>query len=661
MQNTSSNSRHSTQNGQPNKNNNRHNSNHSAKKIISSKSHQSSSEKITAPYNFVPQAEKVVLPEWASKVSLDQPFADGISGVLDYEIEALTDILVSKEREQKNDKKDNNARFFTADGKEAIPGTSLKGMIRNLLEIASFSKLKQVNDARFSIRDLSNRPIYGNKMVTTLDKSKKEFKPSAQAGWLQRQAGKWVVFPVKHYRVENKVIESVFLQKEIKFLKDQTQKNGVSAHVIYKALGGLRDIDFHADPVKFHHHNKPKPGAKDLSVHLLYSKVSSLKKGSQAKLVVTGQVGNKHMNFVFEKPATETIDFADTSVIQAFLQDHKEKEDFKHLKSLNDPCGIPIFYIEEAGKISKMGIAQMFRLAYDYKVSELTYPIHKSDQLDFSETLFGHINETTALKGRVSFGLARLMHKFPANKPQGHKLVLNSPKPTFTPSYLEQSHAKGKLQGEYHTYMSDEAKLRGWKRYPVSDLRPADAISDADNQQKNNDSLNSILHSLGAKSRFKGKIRFHNLKAVELGALLWAIQLEQGLSHSIGMGKPFGYGQIRIHLAENLTFADASNQQHTSHDLIQRFKDYMTEQLGSKWQDSEQIHQLLAMMNPVEGNQAEKAGKLRYLPLADHAKAKGAKRNQKLVLEPFKPLVHSKPANSNPPQPKKSGLATKPR
>lgn len=52
-----------------------------------------------------------------------------------------------------------------------------------------------------------------------------------------------------------------------------------------------------------------------------------------------------------------------------------------------------------------------------------------------------------------------------------------------------------------------------------------------------------------AGARFSACIQFHNLSDEELGALLWLLTLEEGAYYSLGSGKPFGFGSIRISLA----------------------------------------------------------------------------------------------------------------
>lgn len=39
-------------------------------------------------------------------------------------------------------------------------------------------------------------------------------------------------------------------------------------------------------------------------------------------------------------------------------------------------------------------------------------------------------------------------------------------------------------------------------------------------------------------------MEFENLAPLELGALLYALELEEGMAHRLGYGKPFGLGSV---------------------------------------------------------------------------------------------------------------------
>lgn len=130
---------------------------------------------ITAPFNFVPLSEKVFFPDWSEQVSHDVPFEDAQSGVIDITITAKSPIFI---RDGEND-----MEFCNFEGTQYIPGSSVKGMIRNVLEIMSFGKIpmdSKKHDKFMSVRDMTNR----NDLVGTAN----------GCGFLkQDEDGKWII------------------------------------------------------------------------------------------------------------------------------------------------------------------------------------------------------------------------------------------------------------------------------------------------------------------------------------------------------------------------------------------------------------------------------------------------------------------------------------
>ena len=61
-----------------------------------------------------------------------------------------------------------------------------------------------------------------------------------------------------------------------------------------------------------------------------------------------------------------------------------------------------------------------------------------------------------------------------------------------------------------------------------------------------------------AGTAFSGRIRFENLSCVELGALLFSLELPTGCCHKLGMGKPLGLGSIQI--STGLFLSDRANR-----------------------------------------------------------------------------------------------------
>ena len=103
---------------------------------------------IRTPFNFVPLSEHVAIDWNAENISHDIPFEDGISGTIDLTITALSDIFIRnghtrQDAEAKNQEYNSFSHITGPDGKPLyfIPGSSIKGEVRNILEILSFSKL----------------------------------------------------------------------------------------------------------------------------------------------------------------------------------------------------------------------------------------------------------------------------------------------------------------------------------------------------------------------------------------------------------------------------------------------------------------------------------------------------------------------------------------
>jgi sporulation protein YqfC len=115
---------------------------------------------IRAPYNFVPLPDEVYFPDWADQISHYIPFFDGLSGSMELTIKSVTPIFVRNGHTQ-NDAKSKNTIYksfsMTNDGKYFIPATTIKGSLRNVLEILTFGKMYHINDKRYSMIYKNNK------------------------------------------------------------------------------------------------------------------------------------------------------------------------------------------------------------------------------------------------------------------------------------------------------------------------------------------------------------------------------------------------------------------------------------------------------------------------------------------------------------------------
>ena len=149
--------------------------------------------------------------------------------------------------------------------------------------------------------------------------------------------------------------------------------------------------------------------------------------------------------------------------------------------------------------------------------------------------------------------------------------VLSTPHPSYYPLYI----------GNGYTWNSDAIRLAGRKRYPVRNHIMKSTIGTGDMQ--------SMFCPLDKGAEFTAKVRFHNLKKVELGALLSALTFHGNNNeccHSLGMAKPYGFGKVRIEL---IGF--------NADDCLKVFEEEMNKFSNNAWKS--QIEELFAMAKGI--------------------------------------------------------------
>ena len=214
---------------------------------------------------------------------------------------------------------------------------------------------------------------------------------------------------------------------------------------------------------------------------------------------------------------------------------------------------------------------------------ELLPQQHKASALDLAECIFGYTDNDTGLKGRVQFSNA-----FSGNAQEEDEtaLVLGGPKASYYPIYIEQE-GRGGVTRKYKTY--NDGKLSGWKRY-----HPREQVW---NKYTGNPKIDSYLRPVKAGAVFEGEIVFHNLRPIELGALLSALTFHNtpNCYHLLGQAKPYGYG--RCLYKSNLICAETN---HDARYFMGCFEHELNKLVG-KWHQTPQITELFAIAaNPVD-------------------------------------------------------------
>lgn len=622
---------------------------------------------ITSAYNFAPLAQQVVCPEWQDRVSHDLPLREGLCADLQIELVAETPLLVGAERDDTPRQRGQvpAVGFHThPDGTPAIPGSSLRGMLRNVLEIASFSRMQLIDDRALSIRDLTTSGSeYMRAMVGgDIRSSSVGARPLAQGGWLWFDGQDWRLEPTSVARVEHREIVRHFgLSREVWPGKRTT------AAQKYEVLRTALQAASRAGKLTKTGHVQVRHPRVEEAVHersrgkqLRYRRIERLlpvddtsPSSTVGALVVTGQgVPNKHMEFVFglcgRKPESRVIDPAAMTRFRQ-VYGHDDSDWSTHWsRRAAEGTPVPVFWIERDGEL-QIGLSQMFRLPGPRSLGQMVPDEHRpragaARRLDFVETLFGRVGSDAALKGRVFVGDLRWSgspqgRPVPADAAYAQPTVLGQPKPSFYPAYLEQQQQGGVLKSpDYRTVLSPDARLRGWKRYPV---RPLPEVRVPEPPAKSQATVQTRLQALAPGNRFKGRIRLHNVTPEELGAVAWALTWggDDRLRHAIGLGKAFGFGCVRVRIA-NADSPDAvrANDPATSApglgDCTRAFVAYMQRQIPG-WERTGTMCELLAMANP-ELPQAT-AANLTPLELTVGARnefVEAKSRDNRLALQP---------------------------
>jgi CRISPR-associated protein (TIGR03986 family) len=118
--------------------------------------------------------------------------------------------------------------------------------------------------------------------------------------------------------------------------------------------------------------------------------------------------------------------------------------------------------------------------------------------------------------------------------------ILSNPKPSAVRFYLmpQNLDLRRSTPGNDGGYDDENLVMRGRKFYRRGYLPPQ--VKERSNQNR---TLRDVLPE-GASATFD--IHFENLAVVELGALLWAIELDHGWVHRLGFAKPMGYGDVAV-------------------------------------------------------------------------------------------------------------------
>lgn len=626
-----------------------------------------------APYNFVPLPERMAP---ASELPDQDRYGEELlTGRIECEIETCSPLYVrgmmtpdefrsfgEKGPDQLTvAEKEKRASFFSAEEaqvegrpKPAIPGSSLRGMVRTLIEIAGFGRMRWVGKeptftfrAVAASRDDPLRDPYRQVIGA--------FGRNVRAGYLVQREDDWYVQPALTPR-------EIGLPSDEAFLK--IKENNISGRDLPKYVR----LDAPNYRPQIHHVRfDAETRRSQRGDYVAVSRLAAAKESSLPRedyLVCSGNMkeasGSKeqrsprksHALVLMPSERARTLKIR-PQVIQDYLAgltDYQKEmltawsgKNSTKMGCLGDQK--PVFYVAEGNEVVYFGHSPNFRIpARLYGADRAATPpdfvpgeLRDDPRPDLADAIFGWVENQDFPKGqragRVFFEDARFVDAREGVWLQQSPItphVLSGPKVTTFQHYLVQDRKAGhdpdrKDTLAHYGSQPDTTQVRGHKLYWH---RGASPNIEASATEREHESQLTQIVPVKAGVRFKFTLHFENLRHEELGALWWVLALpgepDKEYRHKLGMGKPLGMGAVKLtprlvlsqrrgqggrygqlfsgstwHMAERT--ADAAP-------YAQQFEEHVLKTTGlpgaRRLVDVERIRMLMAMLEWREGTEA---------------------------------------------------------
>lgn len=637
-----------------------------------------------APYNFVPLPEKMVP---APELPVQDQYEPGrLTGRVACTLETRSPLYVRGMLEPKEfsdfgekssselsaAEKERRADFFSSSPDEieghptpAIPGSSLRGMVRTLVEIIGAGRLRWVGkEPTFTFRAVAAsrddplrepyREVIG------------PFGRNVYAGYLvrreEREGEVWYIQPAQRPRQVGWPSDEAFLK---------VKEGSINGQDLPRFIR-FDSPDYRPQIHRIHFDVDVRRGKRGSYVAI--TRLAARTKKDEGKyqhegfLVTSGNMkesaqGNraqssprkKHALVLLPDERARTLRIPQQVIDDylAGLTDYQKEM----LKDWNEKCEErgclgdlkPVFYVAEGNEVIAFGHSPNFRIAARLEGGNhaATPPdfvpeaLRNDSRPDLADALFGWVEDndlsTKQRSGRVFFEDARFLSAADGVWLRPKPItphVLSSPKATTFQHYLVQDKNAGhnpdrKESLAHYGSSPSSTELRGYKLYWHRGATPS--IEASATEREHEKQLTRIL-PVRPGVRFQFNIHFENLLPAELGALWWALSLpgEPGKTyyHKLGMGKPLGMGavalqpQLYLSNRSKTSAGEASgryarlfdkNDWHRAEEEVEgtpyaaEFESFMRQALGLGGVDRlakvERIQMLLAMLEWREGVQ----------------------------------------------------------
>jgi len=433
-------------------------------------------------------------------------------------------------------------------GNPCIPSTSLKGMVRCVLEAVSNSCFSQINESRLDFRDTGVSQDLRPALIKSIDEKGKiaTIALFEQSAWLP--AGyKGGTDCLNGLQWKNR--PHCFAYANLRMVPEKKEeKRTVPAH--YVVTGQLQD-----DLASL-----PSPGTGEIQRQVLIKHTGDTITNKHDERIFFSDTFATDLEPNLDKLKTVTVPFEAIRDFDYILRE-------QHERFRRDDGGIVAARKMEM-RLNRRGPvrARVNDLVYYYTpdqslalvlIPRLRYkkspvdllPQHLRPCSDLQNLcpacrIFGlATREGGSAQGKVSFSHAKI-NTAPVLTEGVLLKILGSPQPTATGFYL--------INDDYDNFSPVKVRDGGFDK-PGALLRGRKFywVSGGGYTSQEPSKFNSRVELLQPKTEggdwasFTFSVYFENLTPIELGLLIWSIELEPGMFHRLGMGKPLGLGVVK--------------------------------------------------------------------------------------------------------------------
>ncbi|MDD1425631.1 TIGR03986 family CRISPR-associated RAMP protein [Dolichospermum sp. ST_sed9] len=578
--------------------------------------------KAVAPYNFVELPTQIVQAEPQCNGQLrdnDRYYPDRNTGAIKCTLTTQSPLYIrcgmtpdnfakyggkpdeNLKKEEISEKRKLLADFFQypENFNPVLPGSSLRGMLRNLVKIIGFGKIEKVSDKqKFFFRAVAAESD------DPLNQPYKSQLKDVRSGYLEldKKTNKWFIRPAEE--VDEKFFMPVKEEEILEYLPSliaMKKSNYIPQYlpISFEVTSSSINVSEELHENSYYHKGYLVTGGNMLenmvenSTEIERGKKLSRKEGRKYHYII-GEPNQSATRYEISSDAIENYCNALTDFQKGIEKPFKNnpKNKFDKKMGILKNCQ-PVFYCEPQGKvITLFGHSPNFRIPYSPNndgcassaVDFIPQDVGESDIVDLADAIFGFVrrkknkhennsakNEENHLDksraGRIFISDAHTTEQDPwlTGNPNDTITphILASPKPTTFPHYLVQTSNKKEELKHYASQPNQDTVIRGHKLYwHKGDIRKDCIETDVSEQEiEKKQSQYTEIKPIKSDVSFDFTIYFENLSNIELGILLWILNLtsnktdqlkllnldgKEKYRFSLGMGKPLGMGAVMI-------------------------------------------------------------------------------------------------------------------